>query len=180
MPALTPREIHDRLAGVFGAAILDYQDVGTDPATRVRPESLLDIAAFLSADSDLAFDMLLLVSGVDFGPGKPLGIVYHIFSHRHHHRVVLKAELPRENPVVPSLMPVWRGADWLERETYDLFGITFEGHPDLRRILCPDDWQGWPLRKDYVVQEYYQGVRVPYAFSDKDRHGTVIQKKGLE
>lgn len=180
MAALTPKDIHDRLAGVFGPAILEYQDIGTDPATKVKAESLLDIAAFLASDPDLSFDMLLLVSGCDYGPGKPLGAVYHIYSHRHLHRVVIKVDLPRDNPVVPSVVAVWRGADWLERETFDMYGITFEGHPDHRRILCPDDWDGWPLRKDYVVQEYYQGVRVPYAFSDRDRHGTVIQKKGLE
>jgi len=89
-------------------------------------------------------------------------LVYNLFSMKHRHKIALRVDLPRDNPRVPSVESVWRTADWHEREAYDLFGIHFEGHPDLRRILCPDDWEGYPLRKDYVVQEYYHGIRVPY------------------
>jgi len=81
---------------------------------------------------------------------------------KHNHKLTLKVLLPRDNPVVPSVERVWRAADWHEREAYDLFGIIFEGHHNLKRILLPEDWEGHPLRKDYKVQEYYQGMKVPY------------------
>ena len=78
----------------------------------------------------------------------------------HRHKVVVKAEMGREDPHVPTVEHVWRVANWHERETYDMFGIVFDGHSDFCRILCPDDWEGFPLRKDYKVQEYYRGIKV--------------------
>jgi NADH-quinone oxidoreductase subunit C len=178
--ALTPKEIHDRLAGRFGEEVLEFQENAFNPATKVKPGRLLEICTWLATDPDLHFDSLMCVSGVDYGAKLTLGVVYNIHSMRHHHRHCLKIDLPRDNPHVASLAHLWRVGDWLERETYDMYGIVFDGHPDMRRILCPDDWEGWPLRKDYVVQEYYHGVKVPYSFSDGDRSGTVKIRKGLE
>ncbi len=177
---LSAKEIHDRLAARFGDAVIEFQDNEFNPASKVKPESLLDICTWLATDPDLFFDSLMCVSGVDYGVKLTLGVVYNIYSMRHRHSFCLKVDLPRDNPHVPSVSGVWRGADWMERETYDMIGSVFDDHPDMRRILCPDDWEGWPLRKDYEVQEYYHGVKVPYSFSDKDRSGTVIIKKGLE
>lgn len=175
----TAREMHELLVARFGDRILAFDESPLNPSSKVPPEALLEICTWLAAEPELHFDSLMCVSGVDYGAALHLGVVYHLFSMRHHHRLCLKVDLPRDNPRVPSLALLWRVADWLERETYDMFGIVFDGHPDHRRILCPDDWEGFPLRKDYVVQEFYHGVRVPYSFSDKDREGTVRIGKGL-
>jgi NADH-quinone oxidoreductase subunit C len=78
------------------------------------------------------------------------------------HKIVLKVDVPADHPRCRSVEAVWKTANWHEREAFDLYGIVFEGHPDLRRILLPDDWEGYPLRKDYQVPEYYNGMKVPY------------------
>jgi len=178
--ALTPKEVHDRLVEKFGEEVLEFQENPFNPASKVQPERFLEICTWLATDPDLYFDSLMCVSGADYGAKLKLGVVYNIFSMRHRHTYCLKVELPRDNPHVPSIANLWRVGDWLERETFDMYGIVFDGHPDHRRILCPDDWEGWPLRKDYVVQEYYHGVKVPYSFGEGDRDGTVKIKKGLE
>jgi len=105
----------------------------------------------------------MCLSGVDYGNGT-LGVVYHIYSMKHAHSFVLKVKVPVENPVVKSVESVWKSANWHEREAYDMFGIVFEGHPDLRRILMPYDWPegSYPLRKDFQVPEFYNGMKVPY------------------
>jgi NADH-quinone oxidoreductase subunit C len=177
---LEARTIHDRLAAQFGDAIIEFQENPLNPASKVAPAALLDICTWLAMEPDLYFDSLMCVSGVDYGVTIKLGVVYNLFSMHHRHACCLKVDLPRDNPHVPSIAHLWRVGDWLERETFDMYGIHFDGHPDHRRILCPDDWEGWPLRKDYVVQEYYHGVKVPYSFNEGDRSGTVIIKKGLE
>jgi NADH-quinone oxidoreductase subunit C len=80
----------------------------------------------------------------------------------HRHKVVLKTLVPKEDPHLPTVEHIWKTAQWHEREAYDLYGIIFENHSDLRRILLPDDWEGYPLRKDYQEPEFYRGMRVPY------------------
>jgi NADH-quinone oxidoreductase subunit C len=177
---LEPKDIHDRLLARFPELVIEFQENALNPATKVKPERFLEVCTWLATDPDLYFDSLMCVSGVDYGAKLHLGVVYHFHSMRHRHHVCLKVDLPRDNPHIASLAHLWRLADWLERETFDMYGITFDGHPDHRRILCPDDWEGWPLRKDYVVQEYYHGVKVPYTFTEGDRQGTVVIKKGLD
>jgi NADH-quinone oxidoreductase subunit C len=85
-------------------------------------------------------------------------VVYHLFSYTHNQQIVLKVDLPRDNPKIPTVEGVWKVANWFEREVYDLFGVIFDGHSDLRRIMLPEDWTGYPLRKDYVEQEEYDGI----------------------
>ena len=100
---------------------------------------------------------------MDNGPAKgTLDVLYHISSIPLEHAVILKLTVEREGQKVPSLASLWRTADWHEREIFDLFGLEFSGHPDLRRILLPADWEGHPLRKDYVEQEKYHGIKVKY------------------
>ncbi|MCX7918937.1 MAG: NADH-quinone oxidoreductase subunit C [bacterium] len=113
----------------------------------VPANSIYPICLYLKETSDLAFDSLMCLSGVD--RGENLEVVYHLFSMIHLHKVTLKVQTPRTDPKIPTVSTLWRTADWHEREVYDLFGIVFLGHPDLRRILMPDDWVGYPLRKDY-------------------------------
>lgn len=154
---MTPQEIFDRLKEKFGDRVLDLTE-NVDPFIRVSADAIAEIGLYLRDDEAMEFESLMCLSGVDYP--EHLSLVYHLFSSAHRHKITLKTDLGREDPGLPTVEGVWRVANWHERETYDMFGIVFEGHSDLRRILCPDDWEGWPLRKDYEVQEYYRGIRV--------------------
>jgi NADH-quinone oxidoreductase subunit C len=116
----------------------------------VAPQNILTALGRLKRD--LKFERLTSVTGVDRFPAEPrFEVVYHLQSIADKCRLRLKARLSGENPQIESAVPVYRAADWYERETYDFFGITFLNHPDLRRIMMPEDWEGYPLRKDYPV-----------------------------
>lgn len=157
-------EILQALQGKFGNKILSSDMAALDPTITVAADSIAEISSFLKTNDELAFDTLMCLSGVDYkglkGENDRIEVVYHLFSMRHRHRIVLKAQLPREEPAIPSVEQVWDIANWHEREAYDMFGVQFHGHSDLRRILCPDDWVGYPLRKDYVQPETYRGMPV--------------------
>jgi len=153
---MTEQEIFTNLKDKFGDAVLEFDENALQPFIRIKPEHVDTIAQFLRDDDRFAFDYLMCLSGVDLTGN--LGVVYHLYSMRHNHKIVLHTETPGDNPVVKSVAMLWRTADWHEREAYDMFGISFDGHPDLRRILLPDDWEGYPLRKDYVEQEEYDGI----------------------
>ncbi|QLE58298.1 NAD(P)H-quinone oxidoreductase subunit J [Nostoc sp. TCL26-01] len=124
---------------------------------KVEPDFLLPIATALYA---YGFNYLQFQSGIDLGPGQDLVSVYHLVKVGDNadkpEEIRVKVFLPRENPVLPSVYWIWKTADWQERETYDLFGIIYEGHPNLKRILMPEDWVGWPLRKDYISPDFYE------------------------
>jgi NADH-quinone oxidoreductase subunit C len=156
---LTAEEIHGFVERKFPGKIASADLEAIDPGIEVDPAALLDIMTALHSEPILAFDALMCLSGVDRGAESELGVTYHIHSTTLGHRFAVKVRLPRDNPVVSSVVSLWRTAEWHEREAYDLFGITFEGHPDLTRILLPEDWEGYPLRKDYVLNKTYQGIR---------------------
>lgn len=112
------------------------------------------------------FASLMSLAGIDYQGFKPvpefdgkLGVIYHLFSPLHRLKVAIRVLLPREAPALPSVADLWPTANWHEREAFDLFGIAFEGHPDCRRILLPEDWVGHPLRKDYEMPTEYRGIR---------------------
>lgn len=126
----------------------------------VEPQNWASVAEILKNDADLTFDSLMCLSGFDMGESDILGIAYHFYSMDKRHDLEVIIQTPKENPSIPSVANIWRAADWHEREAYDLYGIVFEGHPDLKRILLPDDWEGHPLRKDYVQPETYQGITI--------------------
>ena len=131
------------------------------PATiLVTTDKLVDVARELHNNPGTYFDQLSCVTGVD--TLNSMEVIYHLYSIPFNLSLALKVILPRDNPQVPSLCSVWKSANWLERETYDMYGIIFEQHPDLRRILMPADWEGYPLRKDYKEQETYRDVQVKY------------------
>jgi NADH-quinone oxidoreductase subunit C len=159
---MNPEQIHSKLKEKFGDHIIELNTQALDPWIKISPEQTSEIAKYLKENADLKFDFLACLSGMDYGAEADLGVVYCLYSMKHKHKITMRVNLPRDNPKIPSVESIWRTADWHEREAYDLFGIYFEGHPNLCRILCPDDWEGYPLRKDYVVQEYYHGIRVPY------------------
>ena len=148
-------------AGPFGKRLVEagytaIQHLGPDASGKeaigLPHESLLDICRFLKDEAE--FDLLLSCAGVDW-PKRPADerfeSVYHLYSTHHHQYLVLKITARHEHS--PSLTPVWPAADWHERETYDLMGIQYDGHPNLSRILMPSDWLGYPLRKDYKVDD---------------------------
>ncbi|MCZ6680496.1 MAG: NADH-quinone oxidoreductase subunit C [Candidatus Poribacteria bacterium] len=161
--SVAPQEIYTKLKDRFGEAIRSFEEVVADPFIVAAPESIADVAQYLAEDEELAFDFLMCLSGSDLSvKDTTLEVVYHLSSMTHRHRVVLKVIVPKENPHVPTVENIWKTANWHEREAYDLYGIVFDGHSDLRRILLPDDWEGAPLRKDYKEPDFYRGMRVPY------------------
>lgn len=124
----------------------------------IVPVELLErVMRVLRDDERFAFNSLMCLSGVD---RQGLEVVYHLYSMIHNHKVSVKVKVPYEEPRVPSVCHLWRTAEWHEREAYDMFGIEFVGHPDLRRILCPEDWEGHPLRKNYQPPLWYRGIPV--------------------
>lgn len=155
-------EIYSKLKNFFGDAIGELKtDVPVHPFIFVQPEKINAVSYFLRDEESLQFDSLSCLSGVDYDKDN-LAIVYHLYSYVHNHHLVIKVIVPKTNPKVMSVADVWHTANWHEREAYDLIGVIFEGHPDLRRILLPEDWDGHPLQKDYKVQEFYNGMKVPY------------------
>lgn len=166
------KQVIDILKTKFGAAILETHDHRGDDTAVVEPARIRDVSAFLKDDERCAFDMPIDVTAVDYSryPGERdwrFELVYHLRSTRHNHRVRLKARLGGESPALPSVRPVWRGVDWYEREVFDMFGVQFEGHPDLRRILTYPEFQGHPLRKDYPVRGYQPLMDMPTLRGDE-------------
>jgi len=156
---LNANEIHARLGARFGDAIGDLAGARRDNfCASVTPAAIADVCRLTKDDPELAFDCLSNLSGVDYPKRGVIEIVYNLYSYRHRHLFALKVGAPRDNPVVPTVSAVWAHADWQEREAFDLLGVTFTGHPDLRRILMPEDWPGHPLRKDFVEPEEYHGI----------------------
>jgi NADH-quinone oxidoreductase subunit D len=136
----------------FGDAIRSVEiDAAGEPVVYVDPERNAEILGYLR-DSQ-GYDMLKDVTGLDLGGGRALQVVYQLWSTRDSKPLRLKAEVPPDRPKLESAFEVWRASDWLEREVYDMFGVTFEGHPDLRRILMPENYEeGYPLRKDFPLR----------------------------
>ena len=155
---MTAEEIHSALAAKFGESVSPLQPANKDPWVEVKSAAIRDVCAFLKTDSQLHFDCLINLSAVDWPKKNQIHLVYHLFSYEKRHAFILKVLLDRAAPSVPTVEPVWKSADWLEREQYDLVGVNFEGHPDLRRIMLPDDWVGHPLRKDYAEQPHYHQI----------------------
>jgi NADH-quinone oxidoreductase subunit C len=175
---MTPAETAALLEQTFGPAVTGKKLDALDPFVTLDPARLVEVCTFLRDDPRLRFEMLNDLSGVDYLEPDPkkaakagfdphLELVYHLSSFSFPgRRFTLKLILPRwagdkpgELPEVPSVAHVWPTADWHEREAYDLVGVRFVGHPDLRRILLADDWVGHPLRKDYEFPLEYHGIR---------------------
>jgi NADH-quinone oxidoreductase subunit C len=168
--------IYNRLEAAFQSRLVARDFEAIDPWIEIKPEGLFDACRFLQQEHDLKFDMLNCITAVDYcEPDEKkaaqvkwqphLELLYHLSSTVHRHRIVLKVGLPRwkddrpgELPEVQSVSQIWSTAEWHEREVFDLSGVRFLGNPDLRRILCPEDWQGHPLRKDYQQPSEYHGI----------------------
>ena len=148
--------------------VLDIVEQATPTCLVIKTEKLLDVARLLHRHEHTFFDMLSCLTATDNGLADgTMEVVYHLYSIPFDLHLGLKVVVERNAegeplPSVPSVCEVWQTANWHEREAYDLFGINFIGHPDLRRILLPEDWEGHPLRKDYQIQDYYHGIKVEY------------------
>ena len=153
---MTPLAIYERIKAQLPAAVLEVVEKAIDPFAVIDPAAIVDVGRFLRDDPETAMDCLSNESGVDYKDR--IEVVYHLFSYSHRHGAVLKVKLPRDNPAVATMETVWKSANWMEREIFDLVGVTFEGHSDLRRLLMPEDWPGHPLRKDFVEPLEYHGI----------------------
>lgn len=153
-------ELVDKLRAENGNWVGDFKEMFGEVTVFVPREFIADVCRSLKTTH--GFDMLADLCGADRGPEDDprFEVNYHLFSTKHHNRLRLKVVLSEDDPKVNSVVGVWRTANWHERETFDLFGIIFEGHPDLRRILLPSDFDGHALRKDYPLRGYE-----PYSFT---------------
>ena len=142
---------------------IQVDEKATPKAIVVPPVYIKSVCQELYQNSSSYFDMLSCLTGIDNGVEvNTMEVVYNLYSIPFNHHLMLKVTLSRENPEIDSVSEIWRTANWHEREAFDMYGIKFNGHPDLRRILLPADWEGHPLKKDYQHQEYYRDVKVKY------------------
>ncbi|WP_439558543.1 NADH-quinone oxidoreductase subunit C [Dyadobacter sp.] len=162
------QEITSLIVARFPELTIDADTKNPQPVLIVPKDNIAEVCQFLHEDNRLFFDFLACITAIDNGPGlATMEVIYNLTSIPYQTDFTIKSVFPRDNPegdlpVVPTVSHIWRTAEWHEREAYDLMGIHFKGHPDLRRILLPEDWEGHPLRKDYHAQERYHGIYVRY------------------
>ncbi|MGH7809154.1 MAG: NADH-quinone oxidoreductase subunit C [Candidatus Binatia bacterium] len=152
------REIYASLERLFPGKVGNFKGDVAEPYFTVDGAAIVEICRFLKNSPGYRFEVLSDLTALDWPKEEKIQVVYHLFSYAQNHQIVLKVDLPRGNPKVDTVEEIWKVANWFEREVYDLFGVIFEGHSDLRRIMLPEDWVGYPLRKDYVEQEEYDGI----------------------
>jgi NADH-quinone oxidoreductase subunit C len=159
---MTNAEIVEKLRQYSPASILAVEEFRGDLTVVVRKDAIVHIAEFIKADPALAFDLIIDVLGVDmYRPEERFEVVYNVYSLRNRRFLRLKVRLPEETPAVPTVTGVWPGANWHERETWDMFGIKFTGHPDLRRLYMPEEFEHHPLRKDFPLMGIPDSLPLP-------------------
>lgn len=158
MATITTEDVFNRLTAKFPNLSLALDAVVPHPIMTVPRESLVSVAEGLRQDTDFCYESLTCLTGVERGGG--LEAVYSLYSRKLKHHLTLRVKVAYDDAVIPTVIKVWPAVDWHEREVFDMFGITFDGHPDHRRILCPDDWEGHPLRKDYQPPLFFHGIPV--------------------
>jgi len=151
---MEPLEIAEKIKEKFPDEVVEVTSFRDQVSVIVKKHKIIKICRYLHDDANLYFDYLADLCGADHLNKKEprFEVVYHLYSMRHRHRIRLKAQVPEDDPRIDTVTSIWAGANWHERECHDLFGIVFRGHPDLRRVLLPEDWEGYPLRKDYPVK----------------------------
>ena len=155
-------KILGRLRDKFGRDMLDATEFRGELTVVVPAEHIVEICRFLKEDPDLRYDLLADLCGIDMQtPTRRFGVIYNVYSYRSKHRFRLKAFVEEENPRLPTVCGVWKTANWHERETFDMFGIVFDGHPDLRRLYMPEEFEHYPLRKDFPLMGIPGSLELP-------------------
>jgi NADH-quinone oxidoreductase subunit C len=171
---MQPKDPVAAVREAFPQAVQAIEDFRGETTIQVAPEQIVDVARFLRDTDGLIYDFLVDETGVDYLPEAPrFAILYHLYSMLYNRKLTVRVRVaepadPDELPVVPSVAGLWPTADWQEREIYDMFGIRFEGHPNMRRILNPVDWDGYPQRKDYPLG--YETVQFSFNFDEIQKH----------
>jgi len=156
-------EIKKLIDNAFPNVILSEDPHSTPGTLEIAKDATLAVCKFLHENEHTYFDSLSCLTGLDNGPETgTMEVIYSLYSIPYDIHLTLKLTLNRSKPEAPSVTTIWKAADWHEREAYDLVGIIFLNHPDLRRILLPADWEGHPLQKDYEEPEFYHGIKVKY------------------
>jgi len=151
---MEPLEIAEKIKEQFPDEVVEVTSFRDQVSVIVKKDRVVDICRYLHDDPQLDFKYLTDLCGVDYhGKKEPrFEVVYHFYSIRRRQRIRIKAQVPEDDPHIRTVTSLWAGAEWHERECYDMYGIEFRGNPDLRRILMPEDWEGYPLRKDYPIK----------------------------
>jgi NADH-quinone oxidoreductase subunit C len=151
---LAPKDIAEKVKENFPEQVVEVTEFKGQVSVIVKRDQIVPILKYLHDDPLLSLDHLQDLTAVDYLKKKVVRfeVVYNLYSIKYRHQIRIRAQVPDNNPSISSVVPIWAGANWHERECYDMFGITFSGHPDLRRILMPEDWEGYPLRKDYPLK----------------------------
>jgi NADH-quinone oxidoreductase subunit C len=153
--------INTKVEGANATLLIPGEDHTGDSSILVDSQKIVEVCSLLKNNEVCSLKVLQVISGVDYTDYIEVCYMLCNFDPKNLQDVILKVRLTdRENPKLKTITDLWLSANWQERECYDMLGVEFEGHPDHRRILCPDDWEGFPLRKDYVVQEVYRGMKV--------------------
>ncbi len=172
---MEPLEIAENIKEKFPLEVLDITSFRDQVSITFKRDKIIDICRYLCEDPDIRMDYLSDLCAVDY-PERRLRfeVVYNLYSLEYRHRIRIKALIPEGDPSIDSVVSIWSGANWHEREACDMFGIIFNGHPDLRRILMPEEWEGYPLRKDYPLkgpegQEYrkYEELKELHTHDDE-------------
>ncbi len=154
MAGLPFDQIAAKMKDTIGDAVVEVNEGDRVPFVRVEADAVARVARFLRDDGELAFDFLMYITAVDFPDEDKLTLVYHYFSYQNQQSLMVKADVPRRGGTARSIAHIYAAAEWLEREVYDLFGVTFDGHPNLKRILTPEGFRGHPLLKDFKNDDY--------------------------
>ncbi len=150
---MEPLEIAEKVKSKFPDEVLDITPFRDQVSITLKRDKIIDICRYLHDNPELSFNYLSDLCGTDYPHKDPrFEVVYNLYSIKHRHGIRLKALIPEQDPSIDTVVSVWIGANWHEREACDMYGIVFKGHPDLRRILMPEDWEGYPLRKDYPLK----------------------------
>jgi NADH-quinone oxidoreductase subunit C len=150
------RELIHKIEETFGKAVVSVMDVSVFPFVKIQADSLKSVLSFCTHDTAMQFDFLECITGMD--EGQEFLLIYQLYSTKLNHRINIKLSLARNAPRVSSALGFWPGARYYEREISEMLGITFDGNDSSKHLFLPEDWQGYPLRKDYVYPQEYHGV----------------------
>lgn len=174
---MEPFQVAEFIVNRFPDEVQGVTEFRRQVSVSVRKQDILRVMGFLHDRSELCFNFLKDLCGVDYHGLREtrFEVVYHLYSLRHRHMIRIKAQVPEDDCNIKSVTSIWVGANWHERECFDMFGINFQGHPDMRRVLMPEDWEGHPLRKDYPLkgpaspEDEWQGFREVLETAERNR-----------